>query len=209
MQPGTGKLKAVMSDLALALRTSLWPGSIHDYHKRFGARERFRLVAVFWLIAAVAFSIMPVELTWRPEHPGAVNWAYGILSFVLPVLLGNLIYALLVDIVCDLRIRKKLFVSMILTTLGLSAVACLVSAAALVGLYYVAWDNQRLVTGVLIGVIWWQWLVDACNVRALYGITLIAAFPLVVTTRVAATALAIIFFSILTGTLNQWTGFLR
>lgn len=198
-----------MEDLVLAVRTAFWPGLIHNYQKRFGARERFRLIAVFWLIAAVAFSIVPVELTWRRDHPGAVNFAYGIFSFVVPVLLGNLIYALLVDITCDFRIQKKLFVSMILTTLGLSAVACLVSAVALTALYSFAWNNQRLVTGALIAVIWWQWGVDSTNVRALYGISLISAFPLVVGTRIAATALAIIFFSILTGTLNQWTGFLR
>lgn len=131
-----------------------------------------------YALATVGYAALPLLSSDLREDA-----ALGIAVRAVLVIVLNLLYVLILDLTLDPKVQKKQMRALMHRTLCTSAAFTLVTGAAASA----ALAGRPVLAAALAAAIWWQWMIEAVTVRALYGLRYPAAFGVVVAMRLLAT----------------------
>jgi hypothetical protein len=154
-------------------------------------------------VGLLIFGAWPIWKTWLPDHAGIWGWFTGFGQWILLFAIANLLYALGVDLLMDLRGKHRRMPRILLHSGVSTGLFGAIAGVLMPLLWMMPWDPIPWMLAVYGGLVLWQWIVEAAHIRFNYGSSTWASVAVEIVSRCVSTVLAFILFSKFAGEFSQ------
>lgn len=163
----------------------------------------------FFLIFAITAAPISYLLIRYVARDVVFNMPVDMVLSIVTFGLGVFLHVLLVDMVCDFKIKKKRMVTTLNVMLGVSSWFNGISALFFVSGYLFFRHDMFWVSVLTLLTFWSQWVVEAVLLRHIYSVHFLLIFLLEVVSRVLTSVVALAAISVVTGMWHRWVELLQ